>query len=38
MLNGPAIGGPTVKQDAIDAMFAGPPGPMGQDAIDSLFD
>ncbi|AZU03492.1 chemotaxis protein [Glycocaulis alkaliphilus] len=32
-LNGPAIGGPEVKQDAVDEMIA-----LDQDAIDSLFD
>ena len=32
-LNGPAIGGPEVAQDDIDALLA-----MDQDAIDSLFD
>ncbi|WP_429912524.1 protein phosphatase CheZ [Glycocaulis sp.] len=32
-LNGPAIGGPEVAQDAVDEMIA-----LDQDAIDSLFD
>ncbi|MGY6662755.1 MAG: protein phosphatase CheZ [Glycocaulis sp.] len=34
-LNGPALGGPEVKQDAIDEMIASD---LDQDAIDSLFD
>lgn len=32
-LNGPAIGGPEVRQDGVDELFA-----LDQDAIDSLFD
>ncbi|GGG97196.1 hypothetical protein GCM10007420_11080 [Glycocaulis albus] len=34
-LNGPALGGPEVKQEAIDEMIASD---LDQDAIDSLFD
>lgn len=34
-LNGPALGGPEVKQEAIDQMIASD---LDQDAIDSLFD
>jgi chemotaxis protein CheZ len=37
LLNGPALNGPEVKQDAIDALFD-TPGPASQDAIDALFD
>jgi chemotaxis protein CheZ len=37
LLNGPALDGPEVKQDAIDALFdTGEK--VGQDAIDALFD
>lgn len=41
LLNGPAIGGPEVAQNDIDAMFGnegGGEGPMDQDALDALFD
>ncbi len=42
LLNGPAIGGPEVKQDDIDSMFDDAPTqstePMDQDALDALFD
>lgn len=40
LLNGPALNGPEVKQSTIDAMFdaASTDSPIGQDAIDSLFD
>ena len=40
LLNGPAIGGPEVAQDDIDAMFAGENSgsAMDQDALDALFD
>jgi chemotaxis protein CheZ len=34
LLNGPALNGPEVKQDTIDALFDGP---ADQDAIDKLF-
>ncbi len=37
LLNGPALNGPEVQQDAIDAMFE-KSGSAGQDAIDALFD
>jgi chemotaxis protein CheZ len=37
LLNGPALNGPEVKQDAIDALF-GSEEKVGQDAIDALFD
>lgn len=36
LLNGPALNGPEVGQDSIDALFG--PGPASQDDIDSLFD
>lgn len=40
LLNGPALNGPEVAQDDIDAMFAGEGGgsAMDQDALDALFD
>lgn len=40
LLNGPAIGGPEVAQDDIDAMFGGAEdnSPMDQDALNALFD
>jgi chemotaxis protein CheZ len=37
LLNGPALNGPEVKQDEIDAMFATPAEPASQDEIDRLF-
>lgn len=37
LLSGPALEGPQVKQDAIDALF-GNDEKVGQDAIDALFD
>ncbi|MEK7661128.1 MAG: protein phosphatase CheZ [Pseudomonadota bacterium] len=37
LLNGPALNGPEVAQDAIDAMFDEAPA-MSQDALDALFD
>jgi chemotaxis protein CheZ len=37
LLNGPALNGPEVQQDAIDALF-GDDAKVGQDAIDALFD
>ncbi len=37
LLNGPALNGPEVKQDAIDAMFDGEAGPQSQADIDALF-
>lgn len=36
LLNGPALNGPEVAQDAIDAMFDGEP-EMNQDDLDALF-
>jgi chemotaxis protein CheZ len=38
LLNGPALNGPEVAQDDIDAMFGTDAGPMDQDALDALFD
>lgn len=38
LLNGPALNGPEVKQDDIDAMFSEGGGSMDQDALDALFD
>jgi chemotaxis protein CheZ len=39
LLNGPALNGPEVAQDDIDAMFGSDDaGPMDQDALDALFD
>jgi chemotaxis protein CheZ len=40
LLNGPALNGPEVAQDDIDAMFGGGDGaePMDQSALDALFD
>ncbi len=38
LLNGPAINGPEVMQDDIDAMFAENGASMDQDALDALFD
>lgn len=39
LLNGPALNGPEVKQDDIDAMFdTDGGGAMDQDALDALFD
>ena len=40
LLNGPAIGGPEVAQDAIDALFDDEPGSatINQDDVDALFD
>lgn len=39
LLNGPALNGPEVAQDDIDAMFGGDSGgSMDQSALDSLFD
>lgn len=37
LLNGPALNGPEVRQDEIDAMFATPTAPVSQDEIDRLF-
>jgi chemotaxis protein CheZ len=37
LLNGPALNGPEVAQDTIDAMFSEET-PMSQDALDALFD
>jgi chemotaxis protein CheZ len=39
LLNGPALNGPEIAQDTIDAMFGTEPaGPMDQNALDALFD
>lgn len=38
LLNGPALNGPEVQQDTIDALFDDAPATMDQDALDSLFD
>lgn len=39
LLNGPALNGPEVKQDEIDAMFSGETeAEMSQDDLDALFD
>jgi chemotaxis protein CheZ len=39
LLNGPALDGPEVKQDTIDALFDGDAdGAMDQNALDALFD
>ncbi len=38
LLNGPALNGPEVKQDDIDAMFSEGGASMDQDALDALFD
>jgi chemotaxis protein CheZ len=38
LLNGPALNGPEVKQDDIDAMFGDGAAAMDQDALDALFD
>lgn len=38
LLNGPALNGPEVAQDDIDAMFGGDNVAMDQDALDALFD
>lgn len=37
LLNGPALGGPEVRQDEIDGMFSGEGGAASQDEIDALF-
>jgi chemotaxis protein CheZ len=37
ILNGPALNGPEVAQDAIDAMFDSPDMAMNQDDLDALF-
>jgi chemotaxis protein CheZ len=37
ILNGPALNGPEVAQDAIDAMFDGPEMAMSQEDLDALF-
>jgi chemotaxis protein CheZ len=38
LLNGPALGGPEVKQDEIDDMFGADSPAMDQAALDALFD
>jgi chemotaxis protein CheZ len=38
LLNGPALNGPEVAQDDIDALFGGDDVQMDQDALDALFD
>jgi chemotaxis protein CheZ len=38
LLNGPALNGPEVAQDDIDAMFGEDAAAMDQDALDALFD
>lgn len=37
LLNGPALNGPEVAQDQIDALFGADAGPKSQDDIDKLF-
>ncbi len=37
ILNGPALNGPEVAQDAIDAMFGEQSEPLSQDELDALF-
>jgi chemotaxis protein CheZ len=37
ILNGPALNGPEVAQDTIDALFDGPSEAMSQDDLDALF-
>jgi chemotaxis protein CheZ len=38
ILNGPALNGPEVAQDAIDALFDDAPKTLNQDGLDALFD